>query len=222
MKQTLLVLGVSATLISPALAQDPVKVEPNHYTTVAENERVRVLKVNVAKGDKSQMHEHPDNFVVFLSDVNVKFTLPDGTTTAPTEVKAGGAIAGKAGKHLPVNLGGAVEGFLVEVKPGAAAPAPVTGAVPPPSGPNITRTQIVASDRGEVVSLKTPAGYHEPAGSKHEYDAIVVPMKDAGVALTMGGKTITMKKGEAYLIPRGAEHSVKADNGGESVVVYVK
>ena len=115
-----------------------------------------------------------------------------------------------------------MEGFVVEVKPGVAAPAPVAGAVPPPSGENIVRTQIVSSARGEVVTLKTPAGYHEPAGSKHDYDAIVVPMKDAGVALTLGGKTITMKKGEAYLIPRGAEHSVKADNAGESVVVYVK
>src|SRR5687768_1602149 len=110
MKQGLLVLGVSAALASPALAQDPVKVEPNHYKVIAENERVRVLKVTVPVGDKSQMHEHPDNFVVFLTDVKVKFGLPDGTTTPETDVKAGGAIAGKAGKHHPVNLGGAVEG----------------------------------------------------------------------------------------------------------------
>src|SRR5688572_33462360 len=119
MKQGLLVLGVSAALASPALAQDPVKVEPNHYKVIAENERVRVLKVTVPVGDKSQMHEHPDNFVVFLTDVNVQFGLPDGTTTPARAVQAGGALAGEAGKHLPQNLGGPVEGILVEVKPGA-------------------------------------------------------------------------------------------------------
>jgi quercetin dioxygenase-like cupin family protein len=31
-----------------------------------------------------------------------------------------------------------------------------------------------------------------------------------------------MKKGEAYLIPRGVAHSVKATAPGESVVVYIK
>jgi beta-alanine degradation protein BauB len=222
MKQTLLVLGVSAALASPALAQDPVKVEPNHYKVVAENERVRVLKVTVPKGDKSQMHEHPDHFVVFLTDVNVEFGLPDGTTTPPRAVKAGGALENKAGKHHPKNLGGPVEGFLVEVKSGAAAPAPVAGAVPPPSGGDLTRTQLVSSDRGEVVSLKTPAGFEEPAGSKHEYDAVVVPITDGGAELTLGGKTVTMKRGEAYLIPRGAEHGVKSVKAGETIVVYVK
>jgi hypothetical protein len=82
----------------------------------------------------------------------------------------GSLSAGTAGKHTPHNLGGAVEGFVVDVKPGVTTPAPVAGAVPPPSGENITRTQIVSSARGEVVSLKTPAGYQEPAGSKHDYD----------------------------------------------------
>jgi quercetin dioxygenase-like cupin family protein len=31
-----------------------------------------------------------------------------------------------------------------------------------------------------------------------------------------------MKKGEAYLISRGASHSVKATASGETVVVYIK
>lgn len=221
MKQALLVFGVAFVMASPARAQDPVKVDSKHYKTVAENERVRVLKATYGAGDKSVMHEHPDTFGVFLTDVKVRFTLPDGSTTEATP-KAGEVLVTPAGKHNPENLGGALEVFVIEVKPGAKAPAPVKGAVPPPSGTGVTRTPIVTGPHGEAVLLKTEAGFSEPAGSTHDYDAVVVPMTASGAALTMGGKTVTMKKGEAYLISRGAPHAVKATAVGESVVVYIK
>jgi quercetin dioxygenase-like cupin family protein len=47
-------------------------------------------------------------------------------------------------------------------------------------------------------------------------------MTEPGAMLTIDGKSVTMKKGAAYLIPRGAAHGVKAAAGGETVVVYVK
>jgi quercetin dioxygenase-like cupin family protein len=208
-------------IASPARAQDPVKVDSKHYKTVAENERVRVLKATYSAGDKSVMHEHPDTFAVFLTDAKARFTLPDGSTTEATP-KAGEVLVAPAGKHNPENLGGALEVFVVEVKPGAKAPAPVKGAVPSPSGTGVTRTPIVTGPHGEAVLLKTEAGFSEPAGSTHDYDAVVVPMTAVGAELTMGGKTVTMKKGEAYLISRGAPHAVKATAAGESVVVYIK
>jgi quercetin dioxygenase-like cupin family protein len=167
------------------------------------------------------MHEHPDTFAVFLTDAKARFTLPDGSTT-DLSPKAGEVSVTPAGKHNPENLGGAFEVFVIEVKPGVKAPAPVKGAVPPPSGTGATRTPIVSGPPGEVVRLKTEASFAEPAGSMHDYDAIVVPMTAPGAALTMGGRTVTMTKGEAYLISRGAPHAVKATAAGESIVVYVK
>src|SRR5512143_4183198 len=126
----------------------------------------------------------------------------------------------KAGKHASENLGSApMEAFIVEVKPGAKTPAPVAGAVPPPSGAGTSRTPIVSGPHGEVVLLKTEAGFEEKAGSTHDYDAVVVPMTGAGATLTMDGKTVTMQKGEAYLISRGAPHGVKATAPGSTVVV---
>jgi hypothetical protein len=98
----------------------------------------------------------------------------------------------------------------------------VAGAVPPPAGAGVTRTPIVSGPRGEAVLLKTEAGFEEPAGSTHEDDAVVVPLTDSGSTLAMGGKTVTMKKGEAYLISRGAAHAVKAPVAGSTVVVYLK
>jgi beta-alanine degradation protein BauB len=221
MKQALLAFCVAA-VASPALAQDAVKADPKHYVVVAENERVRVLKASYGAGDKGVMHEHPDSFAVFTTDSKTRFELADGTTTPETANKAGGVMVTPAGKHKPENLGAAMAVIVVEVKPGVKAPAPVKGAVPPPSGTGATRTPIVSGPHGEAVLLKTEAGFSEPAGSTHDYDAIVVPMSGSGAELTIGGKAVTMKKGEAYLISRGAPHAVKATGGGESVVVYIK
>lgn len=222
MKPLLTVLGVALAAGSPAFAQDPVKVDSKHYTTLAENERVRVVKANIGAGDKGVMHEHPDGFTVFVTEAKVRFTLGDGSVTPEAVRKAGEVAVTTAGKHKPENLGAAMQAIVVEVKPGVKAPAPVPGAVPPPTGAKVTRTPLVSGPHGDAALLKTEAGFEEPAGSVHDYDAVVVPMTDSGATLTMGGKTVTMKKGEAYLISRGTAHQVKAGAAGETVVVYVR
>jgi quercetin dioxygenase-like cupin family protein len=223
MKQALLVLGVSLAAASSVRAQDAVKVDPKHYKIVAENERVRVLKASYAAGEKGVMHEHPDGFAVFLTDAKVRFGLPGGSTSPEVSQKAGDVVVSEAGKHVPENLGtSAMAAIVVEVKPGAKTPPPVTGAVPPPSGTGVSRTPLVSGPHGEAVLMKTEAGFEEPAGSVHDYDAVVVPLTEAGSTLTIGGKSVVMKKGEAYLISRGAAHAVKAAAAGSTVVVYIK
>jgi len=61
-----------------AIAQDAVKVDPNHYKVEFENDQVRVLRISYGPHEKSVMHEHPDSVAVFLTDQYVKFTSPDG------------------------------------------------------------------------------------------------------------------------------------------------
>jgi quercetin dioxygenase-like cupin family protein len=109
-----------ATLLTvgavPALAQDPVKVDPKHYKVELENDQVRVLRVNYAAGEKSVMHEHPASVAIFLTDGKVRFTTPDGKTReAPA--KAGETMYTPAQAHLPENIGPkAFELILVELK----------------------------------------------------------------------------------------------------------
>jgi quercetin dioxygenase-like cupin family protein len=103
-------------LTSTALAQDAVKVDPNHYKVEFENAQVRVLRVKVGPGEKSIMHRHPNAVAVFVTDVNVKFTLPDGTTQNVNS-KAGETLWTPAITHLPENLGDQpFELILVELK----------------------------------------------------------------------------------------------------------
>lgn len=103
-------------LSTVALAQDPVKVDGNHYKVEFENAQVRVLRIKVGPKEKSIMHQHPDAVAIFLTDVNGKFSFPDGKSEAVTS-KAGDARWTPAITHLPENLGDQpFEVILVELK----------------------------------------------------------------------------------------------------------
>ena len=104
------------TLAAAALAQDPTKVDANHYKVEFENSQVRVLRVKVGAGEKSIMHQHPNAVAIFMTDVNGKFTFPDGKTEDITS-KAGEARWTPAVTHQPENVGTEpFEVILVELK----------------------------------------------------------------------------------------------------------
>jgi quercetin dioxygenase-like cupin family protein len=101
-------------------AQDPVKVDPKHYTVVFENDAVRVLRIHYAPGEKSVMHSHPDAVIIFLADQKAKMTHPDGRSEEMSG-KKGDAVFSPAGAHLPENIGsGPIDVILVELKKPAA------------------------------------------------------------------------------------------------------
>jgi len=100
----------------PALAQDAVKVDPRHYKVEVENAQVRVLRITDGPHEKSVMHGHPASVAVFLTDGQVKFTLPNSKTDERSW-KAGQTMWVDAGKHLPENVGDKpLELILVELK----------------------------------------------------------------------------------------------------------
>ena len=100
----------------PALAQDPVKVDANHYKVEFENESVRVLRIKIGPGEKSIMHQHPNAVAIFQSSGKGKFTFPDGKTEE-RDIVAGQAIWTPATVHQPENTGTtAFEVILVELK----------------------------------------------------------------------------------------------------------
>lgn len=86
------------------MTRDPTKVDDRHYKVEFENDRIRVLRVKYAPGEKSSMHGHPESVHVFLTDVNARFTYPDGKTEAVNE-KAGHTMYHAAFEHLPENVG---------------------------------------------------------------------------------------------------------------------
>jgi hypothetical protein len=65
------------TAASVAYAQDPAKADPNHCKVQFENAQVRVLHWTTGPHEKTPMHEHPAYVSIFLTDNDVRYTLPD-------------------------------------------------------------------------------------------------------------------------------------------------
>ena len=98
------------------MAQDPVRVDSNHYNVEFENDRVRVLRVRYGAGEKSVMHGHPAGLAVALTDADVRFGFPGGTSE-DRQLKAGQVLWLPSEEHLPENTGNkAFEVVLVELK----------------------------------------------------------------------------------------------------------
>lgn len=116
MPRILVVVLFVLSLSTVALAQDPVKVDANHYKVEFENDQVRVLRIKVGPKEKSIMHQHPNAVAIFMTDVNGNFTFPDGKSEAVTS-KAGEIRWTPAITHRPENLGDQpFEVILVELK----------------------------------------------------------------------------------------------------------
>ena len=86
------------------MAADPVRVAANVYTTLFENERVRLLEARIAPGDGSAMHGHPDYVIYNLAQAKVRFGSPSGETEE-VELPAGAAIWRDAEEHTTENVG---------------------------------------------------------------------------------------------------------------------
>ena len=105
------------------MAQDPVKVDPGHYTIEFENDRVRVLRIRYGPREKSVMHGHPAGVAVCLTDHVGKFAFPNGRSEVRS-LQAGAALWLPGEEHLPENLADApLELILVELKSKPAAAA---------------------------------------------------------------------------------------------------
>jgi quercetin dioxygenase-like cupin family protein len=95
---------------------DPISVDPKHYKVEMENDQVRVLRISYGSREKSVMHGHPGSVAIFLTDLHVRFTSPDGKTEEQRG-KAGQVLMTPAGEHLPENLEAKrFELILVELK----------------------------------------------------------------------------------------------------------
>jgi beta-alanine degradation protein BauB len=105
-------------ITSPAMsaAQDPVKVSPQYYKVLLENEQVRVLEYRLKPGEKESAHSHPAGVVYVFNDSTVRSTLQDGKSTESSG-KAGDVYWRNPVTHTLENTGTTVAHALaVELK----------------------------------------------------------------------------------------------------------
>jgi quercetin dioxygenase-like cupin family protein len=124
MERFSLLIALLCLVVLPALAQDPVKVDPEHYKVEFENAQVRVLRIHHDPHDRAPMHEHPAGVVVWLTEGHEKLTLPDGKTQE-SHTKAGQVSWTAGTKHAVENLSDRpFEVIFVELKPKVVAAQP--------------------------------------------------------------------------------------------------
>ena len=74
------VLTTAAFVVSSEVtsSMDPVKISPQYYKVLLENDQVRVLEYRLKPGEKEAMHSHPAGVVYTFNDGRMKTTLPNG------------------------------------------------------------------------------------------------------------------------------------------------
>ena len=99
------------------MSLDPVATNPDHYSVVFENDRVRVLRYTDLPGARTTPHEHPDSVMVTLSGFRRR--LISGDQHRDVELPAGMSGWLPAQQHAGENIGDTpTEVIFVELKDG--------------------------------------------------------------------------------------------------------
>ena len=97
------------------MAEDAVKVAPDVYKVVFENEKVRVLEVEMEEGSRTEMHSHPDTLIYIISGGKVAFTDSSGQVE-DLETGDGETVWMEATEHATQHVAGAIHALLIEPK----------------------------------------------------------------------------------------------------------
>lgn len=109
---------------------DPVATNPQLYSVVFENERVRVLEYRDVPGAESAPHRHPDSVMVTLSDFERR--LSSEGRQVEVSLTAGEARWLPAQSHSGTNIGSTdTRAIFVELKESGADAAAEAEALGP-------------------------------------------------------------------------------------------
>lgn len=104
------------------MSLDPVQSNPEHYSVIFENDRVRVLEYRDSPGDRTTPHEHPDSVMYTLSSFHRR--LHAGDTHRDVELPAGLTSWLPAQQHAGENIGDSQTHVLfVELKESIGLPS---------------------------------------------------------------------------------------------------
>ena len=106
--------GLLLLIPSVLFSQDVMQYKLKHLKLLAEDDRVRVLKFEPKKGDKTPIHSHPATVVYVIKGGRVRVTLADGTVRE-SEFKSGDTMIRPPVTHSDEALDD-LEMVIVELK----------------------------------------------------------------------------------------------------------
>ncbi|MFT6867510.1 MAG: quercetin dioxygenase-like cupin family protein [Cyclobacteriaceae bacterium] len=96
---------------------DIVKVSPDNYKVLLENEYVRIVEYALKTGEKDNLHNHPANTEYVVSGGNIRVYPENGQPVDNSEVTGTVFWADKTTKHYVENIGNTtVKILLHEIK----------------------------------------------------------------------------------------------------------
>lgn len=94
---------------------DPVVTDPDLYSVVFENDRVRVLEYRDTPGTRTCEHSHPDMVIIPLATFRRRLTVGGGTVEVEKARHDAGWVPAQA--HIGENIGDtATHALFVELK----------------------------------------------------------------------------------------------------------
>ena len=113
----LAIVGVTLGLAAASVcAQDAVKVCPNNFKVLAEDETTRVLHFTQKKGETCGMHSHPYIVGYVLKPGQLTYVMPDGSKKQGPQLKAGEVLLRGATTHAHEAAPDDSEAIVVELK----------------------------------------------------------------------------------------------------------
>jgi len=214
------VAGLLAGLAPASPAQDPLTLYPENYTLLLENDEVRVLEFRLARGATETTHRHPANVAVFLTDVNIRFTLPTGETRMRV-ARAGEVSYSGPTAHASENVGTAdARGIIVEFKRPAAMP----GAAPSSSA-EITAVTLIHGLAGKDADLKrhllslAPTTRAEPGALRYDlYQSPDRPSEFMRYEVWSSAEALEAHKGRPHL--RASFEKRKREGWSTEIMVF--
>lgn len=209
------VIAMSMVLAaSPVWAQRAATIDPRHYTIAFENDVVRVLRVVYPPGERSEMHEHPPNVTVFLTDAQFRVTYPGGEVSDPRI--NGGSVGWGAGTiHEPRNVGTQsvrvmiVEFVNLEISEGVrqriSQPEPID------LGPGMTGHALVDNELVAVRRVSFNPDANREFHANEDRDLLLLP-RLGRLTLEMDGQTRVLESGEVQWVSAGTTHTERNDS----------
>ena len=108
---------VEANKKAAQLNIDPVKVSPDKFKIIMENEHVRVVQYSLKPGEKDNWHTHPPKSSYVISGGKLKIHLENGDSLLVDEKTGTASWMNYLGKHFAENIGSTVVTILLtEIK----------------------------------------------------------------------------------------------------------
>jgi quercetin dioxygenase-like cupin family protein len=89
---------------SSTTSLDPLKLAPENYTLLLENDRVRVFDVHIKPGENLSLHANGPSVIYVFNNGSLKHTYADGTAKVKNAV-SGAVVWDEAEAHETMNVG---------------------------------------------------------------------------------------------------------------------